>query len=70
MARDREPLADVEVREEALSNVRDALASLQRVPAAGLDESKHETIRELTDGAASLERSLSNEVDQMRDDDA
>jgi len=70
MASDLEPMTDVEVREQALSNVRDALAALQHVPAAGLDESKHETVRELTEGATSLERALANEVEQMRGDDA
>lgn len=70
MESDREPMSDLECREKALASVRDALAALQRVPAAGLDESKHATVRELTDGATSLERSLANEVEQLRGEDA
>jgi len=62
----REPVSDVENREEALSKVRDALASLQRIPAAALDESKHETLCGMVDDASALERSLSNEIDQIR----
>jgi hypothetical protein len=63
-----EPLSDLEVREQSLSNVRDALAALQHVPAAALDETKHETISGMVDDARALERSLSNEVEQMRGD--
>lgn len=63
-------LSDVEVREEALARVRDALAPLQEVPAVGLDAEKHETLRELSDSLSSLESELTNEVSQMRDAEA
>lgn len=46
---DSEPLSDVECREQALAGVRDALAGLQSVPAAGLDAEKHETVREMVE---------------------
>lgn len=60
----RSPL---EVREQSLAGVRDALAALQGVPAAGLDSEKHETLTGMIDDATALERSLANEVDQMRE---
>lgn len=62
-----EPLSDVECREQALAGVRDALAGIQSVPAAGLDAEKHETVREMVEDATALERSLANEVEQMRE---
>ncbi|QRV14237.1 hypothetical protein JMJ58_14975 [Haloterrigena salifodinae] len=61
-----ELLSDLEVREQSLANTRDALAALQKVPAAGLDDSKYETISRMVDDARSLERALQNEVEQMR----
>ncbi|WP_114578540.1 hypothetical protein [Saliphagus sp. LR7] len=64
---DQEPLSDVECREQALAGVRDALAGLQHIPAAGLDVEKHETVREMVEDATALERSLANEVEQMRE---
>lgn len=64
---DQDPQSDLEVREQSLSGVRDALASLQQVPAAALDAEKHETLSEMVDDATSLERALSNEVEQMRE---
>ncbi|WP_226043344.1 hypothetical protein [Natrinema sp. DC36] len=67
---DAEPLSDLEVREQSLAGVRDALAALQQVPAAGLDAEKHETLREMTEDASALERALSNEADQLRDCDS
>ena len=39
----QQPLSDLEVR--------DALAALQQVPAAGLDEAKHETVTDIVDDA-------------------
>ena len=64
---DQQPLSDLEVREQTLAGVRDALAALQGVPAAGLDPEKHETLCEMVDNAESLERQLANEVEQMRE---
>ncbi|QFU81750.1 hypothetical protein [Natronorubrum aibiense] len=61
-------LSDLEVREQSLAQVCDALAALQQVPAAGLNEAKHEMVTGMVDDARSLERSLSNEIDQMRGD--
>jgi len=63
-----EPLSDVECKEEALGGVRDAIAAVQRVPAPALDEKKHEQLQETTETLQSLERSLTNEVDQLRDE--
>ncbi|ELY72592.1 hypothetical protein [Natronobacterium gregoryi] len=65
---ERQPLSDLEVREQSLSKARDALAALQQIPAAGLDEAKHETVTEMVDNCRSLERALQNEVEQMQGD--
>lgn len=65
-----EPLSDLEIREQSLSGVRNALAALQQVPAAGLDAAKHETFQGMSDDATALERALSNEADQLRDCDS
>lgn len=65
-----EPLSDLEIREQSLSGVRNALAALQQVPAAGLDAAKHETFQGMIDDATALERALSNEADQLRDCDS
>jgi len=46
---DAEPQSDLEIRERSLANIRDALATLQRVPAAGLDAEKHKTLRSMVD---------------------
>lgn len=62
-----DPQSDLEIREQSLAGVRDALAALQGVPAAGLDAEKHETLSGMVDDATALERSLANEVDQMRE---
>lgn len=64
---DQGPQSDLKVREQSLSCIRDALASLQQVPAAALDAEKHETLSEMVDDATSLERALLNEVEQMRE---
>ncbi|USZ73776.1 hypothetical protein [Natronosalvus halobius] len=64
-----DPLSDLEIREQSLAHTRDALAALQKVPAAGLDQPKHETVTDLVDGATSLERQLANEVEQIRGGD-
>ena len=63
------PLSDLEIREQSLAKTRDALAALQQIPAAALDETKHETVSEMVDTARSLERELQNETEQMRGDD-
>ncbi|WP_312912834.1 hypothetical protein [Natronosalvus caseinilyticus] len=62
---EQDPLSDLEIREQSLAHVRDVLASPQKVPAAGLDQPKHETATDLVDGATSLERQLANEAEQM-----
>lgn len=58
------PLSDAECREQALAGIRDALAGLQRIPAASLDAESHEAVREMVENANELERSLANESDQ------
>ena len=63
------PLSDLEVREQSLAKTREALAALQQIPAAALDETKYETVSEMVGNARSLERELQNETEQMRGDD-
>ena len=58
-----------DVHEIALSNVRDALAALNKIPATALNEAKHEQIRSAAEETEAVERSLANELDQMRGDD-
>ncbi|GGN84436.1 hypothetical protein [Haloarcula pellucida] len=67
MPSDATPLSDLECREQALSNVRDAVAALQQVPAPALDAEKHDLLQEADDNLRSLERALTNEVDQLRE---
>lgn len=57
---------DIEPREQALSDTRDALAALHSLPAAGLDSEKAATVIELTRTVESLEKQLANEVEQLR----
>lgn len=61
-------LTELETRKQALSNVRDALAAVNRVPAAALDGEKHETVSEVADNLQALESALQNEVEQQRED--
>jgi aminoglycoside phosphotransferase (APT) family kinase protein len=51
-------------KEQALADVRDALSSLHSVPGAPLDEQKHELLREAAENVGSLERALTNELEQ------
>ena len=52
-------------RVRALSELRDALAALNSVPAAGLrGEDKHEELLTAVNSVEALERALANEVDQ------
>mgnify|MGYP000574978588 CR=1 FL=1 len=62
-----DPLSECESREKALANVREAMAALQGVPAAALDSPKHELLTEADDDLRSLERALTNEVEQLRE---
>ena len=55
-------------KEDALADVRDALASLNSVPAVALDTNKLELVRCARDDVASLERALVNEVDQQTEE--
>jgi len=63
-----DPLSGLETREQALSNVRDALAAVNHVPAAALDTEKHATVSEIADNLQALESALQNEVEQQRED--
>lgn len=67
MSSDDQPLSGLECREQALSNVRDAIAALQDVPAPALDTEKHSQLQSAGDYLQSLERALTNEVDQLRE---
>jgi hypothetical protein len=74
MNRDRftekeEHVSEMKSREDALAGVRDALAAVNRVPAAGIDKEKHETLSDVADDLWSLERALQNEIDQQRGND-
>ena len=62
-----DPLSERESREKALASVRDAVAALQGVPAAALDAEKHEQLVGADDDLRSLERALTNEVEQLRE---
>ena len=62
-----EPLSRLESREEALAQIRTAIAALQDVPAPALDGDKHELLQGSEDQLRSLEAALTNEVDQLRD---
>lgn len=54
-------------KQEALSNVRDGLAALSKVPAAGLSGRQQlSQLTEVLETAKSLERALSNELDQQQ----
>lgn len=65
---DTSPDGDLQCRERALSSVRTAIAALEDVPAIALDAEKHDTLQDSADDLESLERSLTNEVDQLRED--
>jgi hypothetical protein len=56
--------------ETALAEVRDALASLNSIPGAPLDEQKHELLRSAASDVGALERALTNEVEQQREDES
>lgn len=57
---------DLETREEALSHTRDALAALRKIPAAGVSHDQAGEVISVIEDVDSLERALSNEVDQLR----
>ena len=56
-------------KEDALVDVREALASLNMVPGAPLDEQKHEKLRSAVDDVSALERELTHEVEQESESD-
>jgi len=62
-------LSELEVRETALASIRDAVAALQDVPAVGLDAEKHDRLTDSTDDLLSLERQLTNEISQIRENE-
>lgn len=55
-------------RKAALRQVRDALAALQATPATVLDRAKHDQLQDAGEDLRSLERALTNEVDQLQED--
>jgi hypothetical protein len=55
-------------REQALADVRDALAAAESIPVAGVDEQKAATVRDVVDGLVALEKQLTNEVEQLQDE--
>lgn len=57
-----------EPKERALAKVRDALAALEGVPGVALDDSKFVQLQSAADDVASLERALTNEVEQLREE--
>lgn len=56
-------------KEEALAEVRDALAALQSVPGVALDQQKLEHLECACTDVEALERALTNEVEQQRGDE-
>lgn len=54
-------------REAALRQVRDAIAALQATPATALDSDRHALLEDADEDLRSLERALTNEVDQLRE---
>lgn len=54
-------------REQALTNVRDALSALHSIPVTGLDVEKARTVLEVAETVGSLEAALANEVDQLHE---
>jgi len=56
-------------RERALAEIRDALAALHRVPAAGVRGEQTEALHDAVDTVEGLEAALANEVDQLREAD-
>lgn len=63
---DSEPVSRRAPREEALSELREALASIESVPAVALDEEKLELLRCARDDVMALESAVTNEVEQQR----
>ncbi len=53
--------------EKALGDVRDALASLQQVPAAALAGDQHEQLRDAVENVQALEKALTNEMEQKQE---
>lgn len=62
-------LSERESHEKALSEVRDAIAALQGVPATALSEEQHDQLTNADGDLRSLERALTNEVEQLRESD-
>lgn len=56
-----------DVKEDALSSIRDGLAALTEVPGAALAGEQHEKLVDAVDNVQALETELANEVDQLRD---
>lgn len=67
MTKNRTVKGPQEMKEKSLATVRDALAALEELPAAGLDGTKHERFSDTIDVLRALENELTNEVDQLRD---
>lgn len=61
------PNTRLQDRKAALRQVRDAIAALQATPATALDGDKHALLEDADDDLRSLERALTNEVDQLRE---
>jgi hypothetical protein len=62
-------ISQQERHEEALASVRESLAAIQDVPAAALDTEKHERLLQVDGDLRSLEKGLTNEVEQLREQD-
>jgi hypothetical protein len=58
-----------DIIERALANVRDALASLEKVPGAALAGDQHEQLLEAVENTEALEKALTNEAEQQREDE-
>jgi len=64
------PADDTDVTERAQANIRDALASLEKVPGAALAGDQHEQLLAAVESTEALEKGLTNEAEQQRGDNA
>lgn len=55
-----------EPTERALAETREALASVNQIPAAALSSDQHEAVSETAEALGALEKELTNEAEQQR----
>lgn len=62
-------MPDAELKEEALSGAREALAGLEKIPGAALAGDQHDQLLEAVENTEALEKALANELDQLQERD-